>query len=95
MVAISTFVSSDTGNDNYSLNSPAVAETIRPYPGKGLANVTLITGDNISTFALVGIAVVALGVVAVVAWLVLRRKRRVVRGSTAWDEVSDPEKAEV
>jgi hypothetical protein len=41
-------LSPDTGNDNYSLNSPAVAETIRPYPGTGLANVTLITGDDIS-----------------------------------------------
>lgn len=32
---VSTFVFTDHGNDSYSLNSPSVAEAIRPYPGNG------------------------------------------------------------
>jgi CubicO group peptidase (beta-lactamase class C family) len=33
---VSTFVFTDFGVDSYSLNSPSVAEAIRPYPGPGV-----------------------------------------------------------
>jgi len=38
---VSTFVFTDAGQDAYSLNSPAVAEAIRPYPTNGLGSVSL------------------------------------------------------
>ena len=49
---VSTFVFTDFGKDAYSLNSPLVAESIRPYPGEGihpdllLANKVVLIPEN-------------------------------------------------
>ena len=40
---VSTFVFTDSGQDAYSLNSPAVAEALRPYPEPGLPSVSLMS----------------------------------------------------
>lgn len=75
---VSTFVFTDAGRDTYSLNSPAVAEAIRPYPSEGLDSVSLIasglwSGGNIF-FVVLALAVVGVG--ALLTWWALRRRSR-------------------
>ncbi len=71
---VTTFVFTDANQDTYSLNSPAVAEAIRPYPTSGLANVVLIpNGLGLNAplvFAAIGLVILA------VAGLLTRRTRR-------------------
>lgn len=73
---VTTFVFTDHGVDTYSLNSPAVAEAIRPYPDTGLDHVTLI-GDPAGGFPVVPVvAVVALVVAGAGIGALLVRRRR-------------------
>jgi CubicO group peptidase (beta-lactamase class C family) len=44
---VSTFVFTDFGKDSYSLNSPFVAESIRPYPGEGIRHGLLVANKGI------------------------------------------------
>lgn len=72
---VTTFVFTDHGSDSYSLNSPAVAETIRPFPDTGLDNVDLLA-DSDSSWSRVTIAITAATVLAVAAALLIRHRRR-------------------
>ncbi len=75
---VSTFVFTDADTDTYSLNSPAVAEAIRPYPEPGLPNVSLMS-DGLGTTGRLVVAAIAAAVSAAVALLVYRvlhRRRR-------------------
>jgi hypothetical protein len=75
---VSTFVFTDSGRDTYSLNSPAVAEAIRPYPAEGLDGISLIANGfwSSTTLALIALALVVLGVGALLTWWALRRRAR-------------------
>jgi hypothetical protein len=75
---VSTFVFTDSGRDTYSLNSPAVAEAIRPYPAEGLDGVSLIPNGfwSSGTIALIALVLVVLAACALVTWLALRRRVR-------------------
>jgi len=70
---VSTFVFTDHGPDTYSLNSPAVAETIRPFPDTGLDDINLI--DNPARGVLI-VAVAIIGAAALGAIAGLLKKRR-------------------
>ena len=75
---VSTFVLTDAGQDAYSLNSPAVAEAIRPYPSDGLDNVSLIAEGlepNV-TLVLVAIGLAALSIAALVTWRIHHRHQQ-------------------
>lgn len=63
---VSTFVFTDSGQDTYSLNSPAVAEAIRAYPEPGLPNVSL-TPNGFEALNIIVLASIALGLLATVA----------------------------
>lgn len=83
---VSTFVFTDSGHDTYSLNSPAVAEAIRPYPGDGLANVSLLPKESGSgsTAVLAGIVLAIIAIGGLLAWRILRRRAgHADRGSAA------------
>lgn len=75
---VSTFVFTDSGDDTYSLNSPAVAEAIRPYPEPGLPNVSLISANPGASAALAAgaIAVAAIAVIGALVFLALHRRSR-------------------
>jgi len=75
---VSTFVFTDEGQDSYSLNSPAVAEAIRPYPSEGLDGVSLIPGGFWSggTIALVTLILAVLAAGALLTRWALRRRPR-------------------
>lgn len=76
---VTTFVFTDHGADTYSLDSPAVAETIRPFPDSGLDDVDLV-GRSGPAWPFV--AVVAAGVAAAVAGLLIRHRRRATSSTT-------------
>lgn len=85
---VSTFVFTDHGQDSYSLNSPAVAATIRPFPGDGLPNVDLIPGKSLNV-PLIQIIVLTWAAVTVLSFGIVfwhsSRKRRLARQSRlAW-----------
>ena len=72
---VTTFVFTDHGSDSYSLNSPTVAETIRPFPDTGLDDVDLVerTGPARS---LITVAITATVVLAAALGLLIRHRRR-------------------
>jgi hypothetical protein len=81
---VSTFVFTDSGQDSYSLNSPAVAEAIRPYPEPGLPSVSLMSegfgaGGRAAVVALAAMLLTATGLVV---WLILRRRRTATQPGT-------------
>jgi hypothetical protein len=70
-------VFTDSGKDSYSLNSPGVAEAIRPFPEPGLANVSLMNdGRGTGAPILPAIAAVALATAGLVVWRIVLRRRR-------------------
>jgi len=75
---VSTFVFTDSGQDAYSLNSPGVAEAIKPYPEPGLPNVSLMSDGPATTGTLVAAAIAAgvLAAVGLLVWRVLHKRRR-------------------
>jgi hypothetical protein len=73
---VTTFVFTDHGQDTYSLNSPAVAEVIRPYPESDLTSVVLIPRTGPPPALVVAIVVAALAVLVLVSMGVLRFARR-------------------
>jgi hypothetical protein len=73
---VSTFVFTDSGQDAYSLNSPAVAEALRPYPEPGLPSVSLMSdGLGAGAVAAVVLATALLVVAGFLIWRILRRRR--------------------
>ncbi|MDH3772064.1 MAG: hypothetical protein OET79_13915, partial [Nitrospirota bacterium] len=73
---VTTFVFTDFNQDSYSLQSPAVAEAISPYPGEGVGSVRLIDGGPGQTALIVLVAAAAIGVVGIVFFI---RRRRGLR----------------
>jgi hypothetical protein len=75
---VSTFVFTDSGQDAYGLNSPGVAESIRPYPEPGLPNVSLMSDGPAATGSLVATAIAAamLAGVGLLVWRVLHTRRQ-------------------
>ncbi len=67
----------DAGQDAYSLNSPAVAEAIRPYPTNGFANVSLIPNGlgPSGILALTAIGLVILAITGFLTWRTRRQRR--------------------
>ena len=72
---VSTFVFTDSGQDTYSLNSPAVAEAIRPYPENGLPNVSMMP-DGFGILSIIVLAAIALGLLTTVTLITRRTRRR-------------------
>jgi len=72
---VTTFVFTDHGSDSYSLNSPTVAETIRPFPDTGLDNVDLIDHSD-PAWPLPRVAIIIAVVLAIAAGLLIRQRRR-------------------
>lgn len=74
---VSTFVLTDHGTDAYSLNSPSVAESIRPFPGAGLSAVDLMDDPGATQRPIrIMMTVVAVGAFAVAVLAMRRRHRR-------------------
>jgi len=75
---VTTFVFTDAGRDAYSLNSPAVAEAIRPYPTNGLASVVLMPNglglNGLLALAAIGFAI--LTVAGLLTWRTHRQRRQ-------------------
>ena len=71
---VTTFVFTDHGSDGYSLNSPTVAEAIRPFPGTGLDDVDLLDRSS-SVGPFVPVAIIAAGVFALTAGVLIRHRR--------------------
>jgi CubicO group peptidase (beta-lactamase class C family) len=72
---VTTFVFTDHGEDTYSLNSPAVAETIRSFPDTGLDNVDLVDHSD-PTWPLVAVAIIAAALAASVNLMIRHHRRR-------------------
>ena len=72
---VSTFVFTDADQDTYSLNSPAVAEAIRPYPETGLPNVVLMP-KGLGLNALLALAAIGFAALAVAGSLMWRTRRQ-------------------
>ncbi len=70
---VSTFVFTDAGQDAYSLNSPAVAEAIRPYPTNGLANVSLLP-NGLGPSGILALTAIGLVILAIAGFLTWRTR---------------------
>jgi hypothetical protein len=71
---VTTFVFTDHGTDTYSLDSPMIAETIRPFPDTGLDNVDLVDHSK-PRWPLVTAAIIAATLAASVSMLIRHRRR--------------------
>ena len=78
---VTTFVFTDHGTDTYSLNSPAVAETIRDFPDTGLDNADLVDRSD-PTWPLVTVAIIAASALAAAAGVLIRHRRRAAPQTT-------------
>jgi LPXTG-motif cell wall-anchored protein len=71
---VTTFVFTDFGQDTYSLQSPAIAEAIAPYPGEGVGRVRLIHDGPDKLVVIAVIVAVVLLAGGSVMWFRRRRK---------------------
>jgi hypothetical protein len=85
---VTTFVFTDHGADTYSFNSPAIAETIRPFPDTGLDDVDLLDRSD-PIWPLVTVAIIAAALAASVSFLV-RHRMRASSGATSPTEDAGP-----